>query len=118
MGFPASATSDHDIEPVRTFEWRSANGPSFALVMAVSEATGDAPDELNPLYTVIDPDALDSLFARPRQAHARVNGRLTFEYHGYWVVISATGRGYLYDADEHVPSTNAVRQESSEQSDT
>lgn len=49
---------------------------SLAVVSAVSSAAGVDPTDLDPpLYEVIDPDALDSLFQTE-------TGSVTFEYHG------------------------------------
>ena len=88
----------HDSEPVQSFECTSTDCPSWAVVIAASEASGDDPEELEPLYTVIDPDSLNSLFARTQTAQSRGTGRVGFEYHGYWVVVEANGRGYLFES--------------------
>ncbi|WP_423747291.1 HalOD1 output domain-containing protein (plasmid) [Haladaptatus sp. SPP-AMP-3] len=41
-----------------------------------------------PLYDVIDPDALDRLFA-PTQAGTRRHGTVTFQYCGYQVTVNS-----------------------------
>lgn len=58
---------------------------SEAVIEAVSTAEGVKPHQLaEPLYTVCDPDALDSLF------HGS-NGTVSFTYHGYNVIVDETG---------------------------
>ena len=47
-------------------------------------ASEDAPDPLAPLYTAIDPDALDSLFS---PENAPEGARLEFRYHGYEITV-------------------------------
>jgi len=72
---------------------------SEAVVTAVSTASGTepAPDTspgagggLDPLYSVIDPEALDSLFHHADSGGAA--GRVTFRYHGYAVTVHSEGR--------------------------
>ena len=66
---------------------------SHLIVEAVAEAEGVSPIELTPpLYDVIDPEALDQIFAvTPTQA--RMAGQVTFSYTGYEVTVS--GDGYI-----------------------
>ena len=70
---------------------------SDTVVRAVSTVSGlpatprsDADLALDPLYTVVDPDALDSLFDDRVSA-----GSVTFDYHGYTVTADSTGRVVL-----------------------
>lgn len=53
-------------------------------------------DEFGPLYDVIDPSALDSLF-RPTGTADRSVGCVTFEYAGYRVTVDHTGWVVLAD---------------------
>lgn len=72
---------------------------SQRVIERVAEAEGVDPIEIDPLYSVIDPDALDSLF-RPQLKESAVpdsNAALRFEYHGYDVRVTATGRVTLTD---------------------
>ncbi|WP_435102078.1 HalOD1 output domain-containing protein [Halarchaeum sp. P4] len=57
-----------------------------AVVRAVAEREGVPVEELSqPLYEVVDPEALDALF--------RANtGRASFEYAGYRVTVTHDGR--------------------------
>lgn len=63
--------------------------PSMAVVVAVAEAKGVDPLELEPLGTVIDPEALDRIFTRPEGC--RPTGRLTFRMDGCEVTITSSG---------------------------
>jgi hypothetical protein len=53
--------------------------PSVAVLEAVTAATGRDPLDLPPLYSVLDPDALDDLFAPTRVDSGRRTGRVVFE---------------------------------------
>ncbi|MFB6309340.1 MAG: HalOD1 output domain-containing protein [Haloarculaceae archaeon] len=64
-----------------------------SVVEAMAEAEGVDPTELTPtLYEVIDPDALEQLFASPMPA-GWMEGRVTFFYNGYEVTVC--GDGYV-----------------------
>jgi hypothetical protein len=63
----------------------SAGSLSDAVLREVAEAEGVSPEALNPpLFDVVDPDALDSVFNAE-------TGRVSFEYHGYWVTVDHAG---------------------------
>jgi hypothetical protein len=64
---------------------------SESVVEAVAEAEGVAPSDLRTaLYGAVDPDALEQLFA-PRPTVERLEGCLTFRYHGYEVTVRSGG---------------------------
>lgn len=65
---------------------------SAAVVSAVAELTGSAPDSIDPLYTVVDPDALDALFEADR-------GRVAFTYCGCDVDVSADGSVHVSESE-------------------
>lgn len=62
--------------------------PSRAVIDAVASAEDADPSELDPLNDVIDPDALNGLFA-DRDVEL---GRVVFRYHGYTVTVDRHGR--------------------------
>lgn len=96
--------ADHGVR-IYTTDWAEEEEltPSYSVLLAVSEVTGTAPEALNPLYDVIDPDALDEVFHRRdgRDSWAP-NGRLNFPYEGCDVTVHADGRTVvsLLDTDE------------------
>lgn len=53
---------------------------STAIVRAVSAVDGREPRSLPPLAGVVDPDALDTLFAPQPDGTARTGGQLSFVY--------------------------------------
>jgi hypothetical protein len=64
---------------------------SESVVEAVAQAEGVAPTQLrSTLYEAVDPDALEQLFA-PRTPVERLDGTLTFHYHGYRVTVRSGG---------------------------
>lgn len=64
---------------------------SERVVSAVAEATGADPVTLEPLYTVVDPDALDALLKTSRPGPNGSLPRVSFAYCGCDVVVSADG---------------------------
>ena len=71
---------------------RQADEPSVAVVLAVAAREGVDPTDLSPpLNDVVDPDALDAIFA---ETDAR-GGSLSFTYHGYSVEIHSDGRVHV-----------------------
>ena len=63
---------------------------SQRVIEAVSETTGNDPTEVGPLYHVVDPDALDRLFA-PTPGSGRTGGLVSFTFEGCDVVVRADG---------------------------
>jgi hypothetical protein len=69
----------------------SAEPPSTTVVEAVAAATETDPNELEPLYSAVDPDALDALFADT--GTRRAAGHIEFTYCGFAVVVSRDDSG-------------------------
>lgn len=63
--------------------------PSMAVVDAVTEAAGVEQTDLPPLYTVIDPDAVDSFFRSPLGIGSEDAKEIQFEYYGYEVTVTS-----------------------------
>ena len=79
---------------------------SQAIVEAVAEREGVdvtdvEPPTYEPLYTVVDPEALDQLFS-PTLGADRCLGSVTLQYAGYVVTVDSDGAVELSepDADE------------------
>ncbi|MFC4544545.1 HalOD1 output domain-containing protein [Halosolutus amylolyticus] len=70
--------------------------PSQAVVEAVATVKGVQPEELGPpeyesLHEVVDPDALDAIFAdRPGNA-SRPGGSVSFTYCGHRITVEECG---------------------------
>lgn len=71
---------------------------SITVVRMVADAEGVEPTELRPLYSAVDPDALDSLFEQSAGGSPAFQGQIQFQYHGYEVCIDDDGRITLADA--------------------
>lgn len=65
---------------------------SEAVVTAVATLDGTSPVELDPLYDVVEPDALDALITHARRTDATGTHELRFSYEGYDVDVSSDGR--------------------------
>lgn len=64
---------------------------SSEVVLAVARATDSDPTELDSLYDVVDPDALDQLFQPQLNGTQRGVGRVTFSINGCEVTVQANG---------------------------
>lgn len=61
------------------------------IIQSVAEAEGIEPEAVTPpLYRVVDPDALEQLFAQTESVDRR-DGTVTFPYNGYEVSVFADG---------------------------
>ena len=61
------------------------------ILTAIAESTDQSVEDLGPLYDVIDPEALDALFAPRADGSPRPVGEVSFQYAGYWVTVSSGG---------------------------
>ena len=73
-----------------TYGWGDSS-VAMAVVEAVATESGREPDELESLYGVVDPDALEAFFdgGSERQEGPR---RVVFTYEGYEVAVSEDDR--------------------------
>lgn len=74
-------------------DWSAAEPLSFSVVRAVATRSGKDPAAVQSLHDVVDPDALDALFADRRGR----NGALSFTLDGHDVTVHADG-GIVVDA--------------------
>lgn len=70
--------------------------PSQAVVETVAAMEGIPPDELRPpeyesLYDVVNPEALDALFADRTGGTSRPGGSVSFAYCGYRITVEECG---------------------------
>ncbi|SFS11522.1 hypothetical protein SAMN05216559_3885 [Halomicrobium zhouii] len=72
-------------------ETASSESASQAVVAAVAAETGSDPMTLEPLYGVLDPDALDALVAGDGPTTTAPPVRVEFTYAG--CAVSVTGSG-------------------------
>lgn len=69
-------------------DWDQDGSLSTSVVTAVSQVTGDDPTEIDPLYEVIDPDALDRLVD---SLGDDADGQVTFTLNGCAVTVTGDG---------------------------
>lgn len=69
-----------------TYERAHGESPVEAIVLAVSEATGDSPVEMPPIATVISPDAVNRILGSEGPSSVRIS----FEYCGKRVSATRT----------------------------
>ena len=72
---------------------------SYDIVEEVAAVRGVESHELDPLYTAIDPDALDDLFAGPSR-----QGRVAFRYEGCTVAVDSDGRTSISETADDLES--------------
>ena len=65
--------------------------PSEAVVNAVAHAAECGPIALPPLFSSVDPDALDMLFGPTSTGHTRARGSVSFDYAGHTVTVNGHG---------------------------
>lgn len=73
---------------------------SGEILERVAEAEDMEPSELEkPLYHVVDPDSLDTIFESVQSGPTRDTGQIEFEYYGYQVIATAEGEVSLSELD-------------------
>lgn len=83
-------------------DWES-NGPlSRTVVDAIAAVREAEPGDVEPLGTVVDPDAMDRLF-EPSRASSRRDGagHIGFEFDGYDVRVTSSGDVSIRRNDDH-----------------
>lgn len=74
----------------RRYDW-SETAPSTAVVETVAAAIDRDPVETGPLYDVLDPDALNELFAPVGDRPVSPDLDVSFRFEGLTVTVRATG---------------------------
>lgn len=78
----------------------SGTSPSQTVVTAIADYEGVEPTKIvATLYEVIDPEALDALFASGDGTTSRYAGSVSFDYCGYEVTVGADGRVWLDETE-------------------
>lgn len=72
--------------------WQDERMLGTTVVETVAGAAGVTPSEIQTcLYDIIEPDALDALFAPKEGGEDRTDGTVSFSLHGHYVTVSADG---------------------------
>jgi hypothetical protein len=64
--------------------------PSYAVSETIAEIKETELQSLKPLYSAIDPDALDQLFQRAGQDESQQSVVISFSYEGYDVTVHSS----------------------------
>ena len=73
---------------------------SQRVVQRIADAEDTDPTELEPpLHGVVDPDALERVFAPTAGGSPRTQGAVHFQYQGYQVMVSAGGEIQLHGSE-------------------
>ena len=71
----------------RTHDWTSGDPLYFTAIRAVSAVTGKETTAIDPLHSVVDPEAIDALIDPSREGAVH----LSFSYEGCTVSIESSG---------------------------
>jgi len=74
----------------RTGQSGANESVSIDVIETVAASRNEDPTALPPLHEHVDPEALDSLFRETPHGRERT-GQISFEYHGFVVVVSCDG---------------------------
>lgn len=75
--------------------------PSETIVRMIADREGISPTDLSPpLYSAIDPEALDSLFDGRTSQEPQPAGSICFRYCGYEIAVERDGDITIADFDE------------------
>jgi len=72
-------------------DWAENAPIGSTIVKAVAALEGVTPEECEPVYDVIDPDALHALLAPAAVRPARAPAQVQFSYHGHTITVDSTG---------------------------
>lgn len=74
-------------------------GVSISVILAVADVSGMDPNEQKPLNDVVDPEALDDLFARAQESAGGETDCVSFTYSGFRVTVYRDGEVVLQPRD-------------------
>lgn len=96
----SQAPSQDDVKPF-TYKVNKSESVSEAVITAVSACSeyeplpstrgDDSPPTLDPLYSVIDPDALDTLFNSWKNGIPQTDGKVRFTLNEHTVTVYSYG---------------------------
>lgn len=107
--------TDHS-ESEFTYRMSADEPVCSAVVKAVASVSGTDPapegatapaaeQSLEPLYTVVDPDALEAVLRPARTGAANTKCRVTFRYHDHTVTVHTDGRIRVQQPEAVTPET-------------
>lgn len=97
------SSNDFEREPYEVRHEPASDAPvSNAITQAVATVTETEPETLRPLYEVVEPDALDRLFAPTSATDTETtrDGHVVFPYEGCTVRVTADGRVVITPSED------------------
>ena len=89
------------------YDTENIEGLTTTIIRSVSAVTGQPPQELGPLYDVIDPDALEDVFDKPRRNASEHCGMyVSFTFASCKIAISWDGEIRITPQDVSTPASN------------
>nr|WP_165875335.1 HalOD1 output domain-containing protein [Natrarchaeobius chitinivorans] len=79
-------------EVYTTHDWETDSSLCRTIIWAIAAVSGQSPEELPPLYSAIDPGALENVFQPRSEGKPRTHGRVSFTYNGFDIDVFASGR--------------------------
>ena len=73
------------------FDWAGDRPASIVVLETLAEAADRDVESFEPLYDVIDVDALDALFQPRESGQTRGEGRVSFQVEDYFVSLHSDG---------------------------
>jgi hypothetical protein len=80
---------DADTGTYRATYDSSTESVCMAIISTVAAVSETDPSELEPLYPVINPDALNALFSSKQDGRSRTGGEVRFTYCGYEITATS-----------------------------
>lgn len=81
----------HEVSPSESTSEAVVAAVATAADVRAVESTDGTGDVLDPLYDVVDPDALDALFGQGVTGAGRIDGEVRFTYHEQLVRVRSDG---------------------------
>ena len=91
MSSTVTDNAGNEFDVVETFDWRDPETVSLGVVESVAAVRNVDPTELRPLASVVDTDALNTLFTSTPDAQRR-SGYVQFEYEQCRITVTANGQ--------------------------
>lgn len=84
---------------VAHYEW-SNTSPCEAVIKTIAAVVGADPLDIEPLYSKVDPDALNQLFLSIGGGEVKDNVAVSFHLHGYAIAVYSEGRVEVQPLDD------------------
>ncbi|MGA9401218.1 HalOD1 output domain-containing protein [Haladaptatus sp.] len=99
-------STDENDDTIRIrYDW-DTTAPSTAVAETVARAAGSEPNEIEPLYTHIDPESLDALVSSRKKSRCETTNSISFSYDKYDVTVRSSGEVAVRDGRSRKRNTS------------